>query len=145
MGKSYLVFQIINNIIEQDKNANIIYINKENLQFDFIQNANDLNDYILSKVKADLYNYIFIDEIQDITDFEKALRSLLLDQNNDIYITGSNAKLLSGELATYLSGRYIEFTIYSLSYSEFLLFHKLQNSDKNMEHYFKSGGLPLSN
>ncbi|MBE5319123.1 ATP-binding protein [Pedobacter sp. MR2016-19] len=142
VGKSYLVFQIINNIIEQDRDANIIYINKEDLQFDFIQNASDLNDYILLKVKPDLYNYIFIDEIQDITDFEKALRSLLLDQNNDIYITGSNAKLLSGELATYLSGRYIEFTIYSLSYSEFLLFHKLKNSDKNMEYYFKYGGLP---
>lgn len=142
VGKSYLVFQIINNIIGQDKDANIIYINKEDLQFDFIQNANDLNDYILSRVKSDLHNYIFIDEIQDIADFEKALRSLLLDQNNDIYITGSNAKMLSGELATYLSGRYVEFTIYSLSYSEFLLFHKLKNSDKNMEHYFKYGGLP---
>jgi predicted AAA+ superfamily ATPase len=142
VGKSYLVFQIINNIIGRDKDANIIYINKEDLQFDFIQNANDLNDYILSRVKPDLHNYIFIDEIQDIADFEKALRSLLLDQNNDIYITGSNAKMLSGELATYLSGRYVEFTIYSLSYSEFLLFHKLKNSDKNMEHYFKYGGLP---
>jgi predicted AAA+ superfamily ATPase len=142
VGKSYLVFQIINNITEQDKDANIIYINKEDLQFDFIQNANDLNDYILTRVKSDLHNYIFIDEIQDITDFEKALRSLLLDQNNDIYITGSNAKMLSGELATYLSGRYVEFTIYSLSYSEFLLFHKLKNNDKNMEHYFKYGGLP---
>jgi predicted AAA+ superfamily ATPase len=97
---------------------------------------------ITSRVKPDLHNYIFIDEIQDIADFEKALRSLLLDQNNDIYITGSNAKMLSGELATYLSGRYVEFTIYSLSYSEFLLFHKLKNSDKNMEHYFKYGGLP---
>ena len=142
VGKSYLVFQIINNITEQDQGANIIYINKEDLQFDFIQNANDLNDYILSRVKPDSHNYIFVDEIQDITDFEKALRSLLLDQNNDIYITGSNAKMLSGELTTYLSGRYVEFTIYSLSYSEFLLFHKLKNSDKNMEHYFKYGGLP---
>ncbi|WP_293743620.1 ATP-binding protein [uncultured Pedobacter sp.] len=142
VGKSYLVFQIINTIIEQDQDANIIYINKEDLQFDFIHNANDLNDYILSRVKPDVHNYIFIDEIQDITDFEKALRSLLLDQNNDIYITGSNAKMLSGELATYLSGRYVEFTIYSLSYSEFLMFHKLKNNDKSMEHYFKYGGLP---
>lgn len=142
VGKSYLVFQIINTIIEQDQDANIIYINKEDLRFDFIHNANDLNDYILSRVKPDVHNYIFVDEIQDITDFEKALRSLLLDQNNDIYITGSNAKMLSGELATYLSGRYVEFTIYSLSYSEFLMFHKLKNNDKSMEHYFKYGGLP---
>jgi len=142
VGKSYLVFQLINIIFEQDKHANIIYINKEDLQFDFLQNANDLNDYIISRVKPDVVNYIFIDEIQDIIDFEKALRSLLLNQNNDIYITGSNAKILSGELATYLSGRYVEFTIYSLSYSEFLLFHKLKDNDKNMEHYFKYGGLP---
>jgi uncharacterized protein len=142
VGKSYLIFQIINNIVEQDSDANIIYINKEDLKFDFIQNANDLNGYVLSKIKPDLRNYVFIDEIQDITDFEKALRSLLLDQNNDIYITGSNAKMLSGELATYLSGRYVEFTIYSLSYSEFLLFHKLKDTDQNMEHYFKYGGLP---
>lgn len=142
VGKSYLVFQIINTIIEQDEDANIIYINKEDLQFDFIHNANDLNDYILSRVKPDVHNYVFVDEIQDIIDFEKALRSLLLDQNNDIYITGSNAKMLSGELSTYLSGRYVEFTIYSLSYSEFLMFHKLKNNDKSMEHYFKYGGLP---
>ncbi|RDC56097.1 ATP-binding protein [Pedobacter chinensis] len=142
VGKSYLVFQLINYILEQDKDSNIIYMNKEDLQFDFIKNATDLNDYIISKIKPNALNYIFIDEIQDIVDFEKALRSFLLDQNNDIYITGSNAKMLSGELATYLSGRYVEFTIYSLSYSEFLQFHKLDNNDKNMDHYFKYGGLP---
>ncbi|WP_443938008.1 ATP-binding protein [Pedobacter sp. MW01-1-1] len=137
-----MLFQLINKIVEENKQANIIYINKEDLQFDFIQNAKDLNEYVLSKIKTDALNYIFIDEIQDIIDFEKALRSLLLDQKNDIYITGSNAKMLSGELATYLSGRYIEFTIYSLSYPEFLLFHKIENNDKSMEHYFKYGGLP---
>lgn len=142
VGKSYLVFQLINHILEQDEEANIIYINKEDLQFDFIKEANDLNNYITSKIKSDVHNYIFIDEIQDIIDFEKAIRSLLLNESNDIYITGSNAKMLSGELSTYLSGRYIEITIYSLSYSEFLLFHKLENNEGSMEHYFKYGGLP---
>lgn len=87
-------------------------------------------------------NYIFIDEIQDISEFEKALRSLLLDTNNDIYITGSNAKMLSGELATYLSGRYIECNVYSLSYTEFLSFHNIPDEDDSLELYIKFGGLP---
>src|SRR5882757_47909 len=142
VGKSYLLFQIINFIQSQDPKANIIYINKEDLQFDVIRDAASLNEYILSKSKNDVHNYIFIDEIQDIAEFEKALRSLLLDENNDLYITGSNANLLSGELATYLSGRYMEFKVYSLSYTEFLQFHKLEDSDGSLESYIKFGGLP---
>ena len=140
VGKSYLLLQIIGHIQQEEKKANIIYINKEELSFDFIRNATDLNDYILSKSSKENRNYIFIDEIQDIQDFEKALRSLLLDENNDIYITGSNAKMLSGELATYLSGRYIEFNVYSLSYPEFLLFHGLNDSDESIK--IQYGGLP---
>lgn len=142
VGKSYIIFQLIASIRDEEPDANIIYINKEDLAFDFINNSNDLNTYITSKLKTAQINYIFIDEIQDVIDFEKALRSLLLNENNDIYITGSNAKLLSGELATYLSGRYIEFTIYSLSYSEFILFHKIENNEKALDHYFRYGGLP---
>ena len=83
-----------------------------------------------------------IDEVQEVSEFEKALRSLALDENNDIYVTGSNAKMLSGELATYLGGRYIEFTIYSLSYPEFLQFHELENSDESYGLYTRYGGLP---
>ena len=142
VGKSYLLFQIIEYIQQEEKLSNIIYINKEELTFDFIRNATDLNDYILSKSSKENKNYIFIDEIQDIQDFEKALRSLLLDENNDIYITGSNAKMLSGEMATYLSGRYIEFNVYSLSYPEFLSFHGLNDSEESMMSYFQLGGLP---
>jgi predicted AAA+ superfamily ATPase len=142
VGKSYLLFQIIHLIQSQDSKANIIYINKEDLQFDAIRDAASLNEYVLSKTKSDAPNYIFIDEIQDIAEFEKALRSLLLDQNNDLYITGSNANILSGELATYLSGRYIEFKVYSLSYTEFLQFHKLVDSDQSLESYIRFGGLP---
>lgn len=142
VGKSYLLFQLIQFIQAQDPRSNIIYINKEDLEFDTIKGAADLNEYILSKSRKETPNYIFIDEIQDIDEFEKALRSLLLDSNNDIYITGSNASLLSGELATYLSGRYIEFKIYSLSYTEFLQFHQLADSDSSLESYFKFGGLP---
>jgi len=142
VGKSYLLFQLMQVIEQNDKDANLIYINKEDLAFDFIKNAQDLNNYVLSLLVSTQKNYIFIDEIQDIEEFEKALRSLLLDENNDLYITGSNAKMLSGELATYLSGRYIEFNIMSLSYPEFLLFHKLKDSDENLKKYFLYGGFP---
>jgi len=142
VGKSYLLFQLMETIRQEEQDAPVIYINKEDLQFDFIRNAQDLHQYILSRKEDGRKNYIFIDEIQDITEFEKALRSLLLDEDHDLYITGSNAKLLSGELATYLSGRYIEFTVYSLSYPEFLQFHQLEHSGVSMEYYFKFGGLP---
>ena len=142
VGKSYLLFQLMQVIEQDDKNANLIYINKEDLIFDFIRNAQDLNTYILTNSDKKRKNYIFIDEIQDIDEFEKALRSLLLDENNDIYVTGSNAKMLSGELATHLSGRYIEFNIMSLSYPEFLLFHKIEDNDVNLSNYFMYGGLP---
>jgi predicted AAA+ superfamily ATPase len=142
VGKSYLLYQIINYLKSDDPNANIIYINKEDLQFDSIKDAASLNEYVLSQSRPDVINYIFIDEIQDIVDFEKALRSLLLVESNDIYITGSNANLLSGELATHLSGRYVEFNVYSLSYTEFLQFHSLEDSDQSLESYIKFGGLP---
>lgn len=142
VGKSFLLFQLMQRILEQDPSASVIYINKEDLQFDAIRNANDLNDYVTAHLRKGTHNYIFIDEIQDIENFEKALRSLLLNPENDLYITGSNATMLSGELATYLSGRYIEFTVYSLSYSEFLRFHALTDNDSHFELYLRFGGLP---
>ena len=142
VGKSYLLFQLMQRIQQENPESSIIYINKEDLAFDLIRTSSDLNDYVLSHLVPDNINYVFIDEIQEIANFEKAMRSLLLNDHIDIYITGSNAELLSGELATLLSGRFIEITVYSLSYSEFLLFHKLQISDTSLDTYFKFGGLP---
>ena len=142
VGKSYVLLQLMQEILSNDKSSNVIYINKESFEYDFIRDANDLNDYVLANSIPDGYNYVFIDEIQDVHDFEKALRSLLLNEYNDIYITGSNANLLSGELATFLSGRYIEFSIYSLSYPEFLTFHEIEDSEENMMRYFLYGGMP---
>ncbi|HWK57471.1 MAG TPA: ATP-binding protein [Parapedobacter sp.] len=142
VGKSYLLFQLMQHILQQEPSASVIYINKEDLRFDAIRNANDLNDFVTAQLRKDQRNYIFIDEIQDIENFEKALRSLLLSTENDLYITGSNATMLSGELATYLSGRYIEFTVYSLSYPEFLRFHGLTDEDTHLELYMRFGGLP---
>jgi predicted AAA+ superfamily ATPase len=87
-------------------------------------------------------NYIFIDEIQEIQNFRIAIRSLALDANNDIYITGSNSEVFSSDLANELGGRYIEFVIHSLSYQEFLDFHGFENNEAVLEKYIHYGGLP---
>lgn len=142
VGKSYLLFQIMQYIQQQNKKAAIIYINKEDLTFVSIQTAQQLYDYILLHKSKSKKNYVFIDEIQEIKEFENALRSLLLDETLDIYCTGSNANLLSKDVAGKLSGRCIETVVYSLSYNEFLEFHKLKNTNEALESYLKYGGLP---
>lgn len=143
VGKSYLLFQIIDVIKQKNKKANIIYINKEQYEFDAIKDYHQLIAYVSPKIKAKESNYLFIDEIQDIEDFEKALRHFATITNIDIYITGSNANLLSGELATFLSGRYIEIKVYSLSFQEFLVFHKLEANNESLRKYMTWGGLPF--
>lgn len=142
VGKSFLLYQLMEHIFQSNPDANLIYINFEDFAYSKIQTTEDMYTYILSKSKKGSINYIFIDEIQEVTGFEKAIRSLQLNPDNDIYITGSNAKMLSGELATYLSGRYVEFKIYSLSYTEFLEFHKLSDSAESINLYSRYGGLP---
>jgi predicted AAA+ superfamily ATPase len=142
VGKSYLLFQIIQLIQKKNKNASIIYINKEDLSFSNIKNALDLNDYIKSKKVTNQKNYVFIDEIQEIENFSDALRSAALDADLDIYCTGSNANLLSRDIAGQLSGRYIEIEVHSLSYTEFLDFHQLKSASESLSKYLKYGGLP---
>lgn len=142
VGKSYLLLQLMDMIMEKEPDANILYINKELHEFESIQNHTSLNKYLADHIKPRVRNYIFIDEIQDISGFEKSLRSLQAKGQQDIYITGSNAFLLSGELATYLSGRYIEFKIFGLTYSEFLDFRKENDNSTVFFHYLKFGGLP---
>jgi len=141
VGKSYLLFQIMDEIKKKSKTANIIYINKELNEFDDIKNYQDLLNYIKKNTK-NKKNYIFIDEIQDIENFEKALRNLKAEEKYDIYCTGSNANLLSSEIATYLSGRYIEIKVYGLNYTEFLQFHKLEENTDSFLKFIKYGGLP---
>ena len=142
VGKSYLLYQIIQHIQNSDPEASIIYINKEDLSFSAIQHAEQLNEYVLEKADHQKTNYVFIDEIQEVDQFQDALRSLLLKDNLDIYCTGSNANLLSSDIAGVLSGRFIEIKIYSLSYLEFLQFHQLDDDQNNLERYMKFGGLP---
>ena len=142
VGKSFILFQLIELIKEEEADANIIYINKEDIEFDDMTNYKELYEYISQRLINDRRNYIFIDEIQDISDFRIAIRSLILDDNNDIYITGSNSEMFSSDLANELGGRYVEFRIYSLSYLEFLSFHNLPNTDESLERYTHFGGLP---
>lgn len=143
VGKSYLLKTIIKHIRTKDSSANIIYVDKELNDFDFITDHKSLITYTESKIKTKVKNYFFIDEIQDIQQFEKALRHFQNKKNIDIYCTGSNANLLSGDLATYLSGRYIEIKVDTLTYLEFLEFHKLENNNETLKKYLKWGGLPF--
>lgn len=142
VGKSYILFQLIELITSEEPNANIIYINKEDIDFVNITSYQNLHDYISARLVGNQKNYIFIDEIQEISNFKVAVRSLALDDNNDMYITGSNSEMFSSDLANELGGRYVEFRIYSLSYLEFLSFQNLPNDDASLEKYFRFGGLP---
>ena len=141
VGKSFLMMQIRDEILERKPDANIIYINLEKLEFSKIKNYTQLAEYIASQTKK-AYNYLFIDEIQEIEGFEKVLRSLVSEPDFDIYCTGSNAKMLSGEFATFLSGRQIEIRVHSLSYPEFLNFHQFNNDSNTLNLYLQFGGMP---
>jgi predicted AAA+ superfamily ATPase len=128
-------------LIKQEGNhVNTIYINKEHNDFKQILTADDLFFYVKSRLSESKSNYVFIDEIQEIDEFEIALRQLHVE-GIDLYCTGSNAKMLSGDLATHLSGRYIEFHINSLSYKEFLQIHKLENNNDTLNKYICYGYL----
>ena len=141
--KSYILFQIIDELKNNFwvKEEQIIYINKELNEFEFIKTFQDLLDYI-KKNNTKSKKYVFIDEIQDIENFEKALRDLQALWNYDIYISWSNANMLSSEIATYLTWRYIEFEIFPLNYIEFLDFHKLEKWNESFLSYIKFWWLP---
>ena len=143
VGKSYLMRMTIDYIKTINKETNFIYIDKEQYNFDFINNYHDLIKYVDENIDKNKLNYLFIDEVQDIEHFEKALRHFQNIGGIDIYCTGSNAQMLSGDLATTLSGRYIKIEVNPLSYTEFLEFHKLESNDNSLQNYIKWGGLPF--
>lgn len=141
VGKSYMMKTVRDQKASNPDN-NIIYIDKEKREFDSIRNYQDLNQYIDEHFVASKHNYILIDEIQDITEFERSIRSFRTEPNTDIIITGSNTKMLSNELSTLIGGRYKEIYIQSLSYEEFLVFHQLPDNDDSLAKYIQYGGLP---
>lgn len=141
VGKSYTMKAVIEDK-RLDSNANIIYIDKERTEFDDIVTYKDLESYVKSRLSVDKANYLFIDEVQEIEEFEKTILDLQASGKCEIMLTGSNAKMLSGELATRLRGRYIDYRIRGLSYLEFLRFHDLPDSDNTLGLYLQNGGLP---
>ena len=141
VGKSFILKDFIN-LHKADDSSNIIYVNKEKSQFDHIRTHSDLNGYIESSFLKDKHNYILIDEVQEIQEWEKTVRSYQTEENTDIIITGSNSKMLSGELSTLIGGRYQEILVQSLTYNEFLKFHNLEDTDDSLWAYLNFGGLP---
>lgn len=147
-GKSVMLELIKQELIECGiSSSQFISINFEDMNYANLQTAKALHNEITKRAaNIDGKVYLFFDEIQEVKDWEKCINSLRVSLNCDIYITGSNAKLLSGELATYLAGRYVEFVIYPFSFAEFLELYKMIAPDetiqKSFQKYLLSGGMP---
>ena len=143
-GKSTLLMMFRDYLLNSGIiNENIIYINFESAMYDNITNYKDLYSYVKDRIKDEKV-YLLLDEVQNVEFWEKAINSFKVDFNIDIYITGSNAYLLSSELSTLLSGRYIEIKMYPLSFKEYLKFNNYDNNnlDEKFREYLKYGGLP---
>ena len=143
-GKSTLLLMFKEYLLKNNINEkNIIHINFESAIYDDIKDYKDLYKYIKKELN-DSKTYILLDEVQNVDKWEKAINSINIDFDVDIYITGSNAYLLSSELATLLSGRYVEIKMYALSFKEFLEFNNYDdtNIDDKFYEYLKFGGLP---
>ena len=124
----------------------IIYLNLEDLDYDYIENASDLNREIKSRISQDGKYYIFLDEIQHVMEFEKALASFRATLDVSLFVTGSNSMLLSGELATLLTGRTVEFEILPFSFYEMKQYYELNGMEWDEQLFFdylKWGGFPL--
>lgn len=143
-GKSTLLLMFKDYLVHHHvKEENIIHINFESAMYDDIKNYKDLYQYIQKKIGKDKV-YLLLDEVQNVEAWEKAINSFKVDFDIDIYITGSNAYLLSSELSTLLSGRYIEIKMYPLSFKEYLVFNQYdnQNIEDKFYEYLRYGGLP---
>ena len=146
-GKSILLETIKDELIKNGISGDhIIFINLEDLDYEYIKTASDLNKEIKSRILDKNKYYIFIDEVQHVDEFEKALASLRATLNLSIFVTGSNSTLLSGELATMLTGRTVEFEVFPFSFFEMKEYFELNNinySDDMIFDYIKWGGFPL--
>ena len=141
VGKSYTL-RMIRDLKSKDENNNVIYVDKEKKAFDHIKTYQDLNAYIDAHYQVGKMNYILIDEVQEIEEFERTVRSYRTEPDAEVIVTGSNAKMLSKELSTIIGGRYKEIYVQSLSYKEFLQFHNLQDGDDALAKYIQFGDLP---
>ena len=136
----YIEYLLLNNVEE----SQIIRINLEEYEFDYIKNYKDLYEYINAKLIKDKKNYVFIDEVQKVEEFQKACDSLYIKKNVDLYVTGSNSKLLSGELATLLSGRYVEIKMLPLSFKEYISYVGDTEIEKKYIDYITKSSFPYT-
>ena len=141
VGKSYVLKDFIQRH-KDEQDANIIYIDKEKKAFKDIKTKDNLDAWIEERFIAGKHNFILIDEAQEIEHFEESVCNWYTEENTDVIITGSNSKMLSGELATLIAGRHVEVRIHPLTYTEFLEFHNLPDSDDSLMTYLTYGGLP---
>ena len=146
-GKSMLLDEIKDELLGQGiASDKIIYLNLEDMDYEYIVNASDLNKEIKSRISDNGKYYIFLDEVQHVKDFEKALASFRATLEVSLFVTGSNSTLLSGELATLLTGRTVEFEILPFSFYEMKQYYELNNlywSEDLFMNYLKWGGFPL--
>lgn len=148
-GKSSILALLQEQLLTSGVTADqIISINFESMKFADVQNASDLYGLVTSKIQSSKTTYIFLDEIQEVSEWEKAINSLLVDCTVDVYITGSNSRLLSSELSTYLAGRYVEFHMTTLSLSDTVNFHqsihtKALSKSEYFDRYRRLGGFPV--
>ena len=144
-GKSTLFDLYIDYLKENGiKDEQIIRINLEDADYDFIKNYKDLYDYVKSKLISDKQNYVLLDEVQIVEDFQRACDSLYIKKNVDLYITGSNANLLSGELATLLSGRYVEIKMLPLSFEEYISYRGESDLQQKYVDYITKSSFPYA-
>ena len=141
VGKSFVLKDFVQRH-KDEPNVNIIFIDKEKKAFKDIKTKDDLDNWIEARFIPGKHNFILIDEVQEIEHFEESICNWYSEDNTDVIITGSNSKMLSGELATLISGRHVEVRIHPLTYSEFLEFHNLPDSDESLMIYLTYGGLP---
>lgn len=148
-GKSSILLLLKEEILQQGvEDQQIIFINFESFDFTELNTGKQLQTYVKERIIQGKKPYILLDEIQEVSDWEKAVNSFLLDFGADIYITGSNSHLLSSELATFIAGRYVEFQIQTLTLRECISFNKeLESSRKSnsekFEYYLRMGGFPV--
>lgn len=140
-GKSKLMEEYIMWLKKNDSKSNIIFIDLTSLKFETLKEYHALNDYIEEKYDIDKTNYIFIDEVQMCEKFELAINSLHSTENYDIYVSGSNAFLLSSDLATLFTGRTYEIEVFPFSFSEYLEYHKMTDIQAAFNSYMKEGGM----
>ncbi len=141
IGKSYIL-RMFRDRVSNNPSSNVIFVDKEKHEFDDIKTYKDLNTYIDERRNKAKTNFILVDEIQDIEEFEKSVRSYYEEPDIEIVVTGSNSRMLSSDLSTLIGGRYKEIYVQSLSYDEFMHFHQLPDTDETLSRYIQFGGLP---